>query len=100
MALFQGQKPVGSGSLMIGSKGTLYSPSDYGGEYRLLPVANFKEYQPPQPKHVLKVNDPVPAAVSSSRIALVSRVRALPDSVPRATNVLPLEYSAVVAPVV
>jgi len=49
-ALFQGQKPSGSGCLMIGSKGTMYSPSDYGGEYRLLPLGNFKNYQPPQPK--------------------------------------------------
>jgi len=50
MALFQGQKPSGSGCLMIGSKGTMYSPSDYGGEYRLLPLGNFQNYTPPQPK--------------------------------------------------
>ncbi|MCC6418846.1 MAG: Gfo/Idh/MocA family oxidoreductase [Gemmataceae bacterium] len=47
--LFQGQKPSSSGCLLIGSKGTLYSPSDYGGEYRLLPLAAFKDYQPPKP---------------------------------------------------
>jgi len=47
--LFQGQKPSGSGCLMIGAKGTLYSPSDYGGSYVLLPQANFANYQPPKP---------------------------------------------------
>ena len=30
--LFHGQKPSGSGSLMIGTKGTMYSPSDYGSD--------------------------------------------------------------------
>jgi len=47
--LFQGQKPSGSGCLMIGSKGTLYSPHDYGGAYRLLPEKNFTDFKPPQP---------------------------------------------------
>lgn len=47
--LFHGHKPSGSGCLIIGAKGTLYSPSDYGGEYRLLPEANFKGFQPPKP---------------------------------------------------
>jgi len=50
-ALFQGQKPRGnSGSLMIGSKGTMYSPDDYGAQQTLLPMANFKDYRPPQAK--------------------------------------------------
>ncbi len=49
MELFQGQKPVDSGSLFVGSKGTLYSPSDYGSSYRLLPTKNFEGYKPPQP---------------------------------------------------
>jgi predicted dehydrogenase len=34
--LFQGEKPVDSGSLLIGSKGTLYSPDDYGSDYKFL----------------------------------------------------------------
>lgn len=34
--LFDGIKPSGSGSLVIGTEGKLYSPSDYGGEYKLL----------------------------------------------------------------
>lgn len=44
-----GQKPSGSGCLLVGTKGTLYSPSDYGGEYRLMPEAAFKDYRPPKP---------------------------------------------------
>jgi predicted dehydrogenase len=47
--LFQGQRVVDSGALIIGSRGTMYSPSDYGGSYRLLPEATFKGYQPPKP---------------------------------------------------
>ena len=47
MALFQGQQPSESGCLLVGAKGTLYSPSDYGGEYRLLPVDNFRDYRRP-----------------------------------------------------
>ena len=55
---FQGQKPFGSGCLMIGTKGTFYSPSDYAGvqisseredRNRLLPVKNFEGYMPPKP---------------------------------------------------
>jgi len=34
---------------MIGSKGTLYSPHDYGGAYRLLLKKNFTDFKPPQP---------------------------------------------------
>jgi predicted dehydrogenase len=34
--LFDGQKISGSGSLIIGEKGKLYSPDDYGGSYKLL----------------------------------------------------------------
>jgi predicted dehydrogenase len=47
--LFHGQKPSGSGILMIGSKGTMYSNSDYGGAYRLLPEGNFPNFRPPAP---------------------------------------------------
>src|SRR5690606_30098274 len=48
--LFEGVKMLpGSGCLVIGTKGKLYSPSDYGGEYRLWPSANFKGYTPPKP---------------------------------------------------
>jgi hypothetical protein len=49
MELFQGQKPSQSGCLIVGSRGTMYSNSDYGGAYTLLPLDQFKGYQPPKP---------------------------------------------------
>jgi hypothetical protein len=39
----------GSGCLMIGDKGQLYSPDDYGETFKLLPESNFDGYQPPAP---------------------------------------------------
>jgi predicted dehydrogenase len=47
-ALGEGQNPPGSGCLIVGSQGTLYSASDYGGEYRLL-GERLRNYQRPQP---------------------------------------------------
>jgi predicted dehydrogenase len=34
--LFHGEKPVGSGSLIVGEKGILYSPDDYGAAFKFL----------------------------------------------------------------
>jgi predicted dehydrogenase len=42
----------GSGCLVVGEKGTLYSDGDYGESRRLLPVKKFKGYEPPR-KHAL-----------------------------------------------
>jgi predicted dehydrogenase len=47
--LLQGQQPPGSGSLLVGAKGTLYSPNDYGARYMLLPQKEFEGYKPPTP---------------------------------------------------
>jgi predicted dehydrogenase len=47
--LLFGERPSDSGSLLIGDKGTMYSPSDYGANYRLLPAKNFEGYTPPAP---------------------------------------------------
>ncbi len=47
--LLQGQTPPGSGSLIVGDKGTLYSPNDYGASYVLFPKKEFMDYQPPKP---------------------------------------------------
>ncbi|MGE3804040.1 MAG: Gfo/Idh/MocA family oxidoreductase [Gemmataceae bacterium] len=44
MELFHGEKPPGSGSLLVGSKGILYSPNDYGAAYKLLPAKNFEGF--------------------------------------------------------
>ena len=44
-----GQKLSGSGSLLVGDKGILFSPDDYGTNYSLLPQKDFEGYKPPQP---------------------------------------------------
>lgn len=36
-----------SGSLLIGTKGMLFSPDDYGARYFLLPETDFADYKPP-----------------------------------------------------
>jgi predicted dehydrogenase len=38
-----------SGCMLVGSKGKMYSGSDYGSSYTLLPRAAFQDYRPPQP---------------------------------------------------
>ena len=48
--LFKGEKPVSSGSLFIGEKGTLYSPNDYGASYVLLPKKDFEGFKAPEQK--------------------------------------------------
>jgi predicted dehydrogenase len=47
--LFHGQNPPGSGSLLVGEKGVLYSPDDYGARYFLLPKEKFEGYKKPEP---------------------------------------------------
>lgn len=47
--LLQGEKRVGSGLLLVGEKGTLYSPDDYGSRHFLLPKEKFTGYKPPEP---------------------------------------------------
>jgi predicted dehydrogenase len=36
------------GSLLIGEKGAIYLPGDYGSEYKLLPAKDFEGYKPPE----------------------------------------------------
>ncbi|TWU24958.1 Inositol 2-dehydrogenase [Novipirellula galeiformis] len=36
-----------SGAFLIGTKGTMFSPDDYGAEYQLLPKADFVDFKPP-----------------------------------------------------
>ena len=43
------KRPSNSGSLMIGSKGMLYSHGDYGTDWKLLPEESFDGYKPPKP---------------------------------------------------
>jgi predicted dehydrogenase len=47
--LLHGENPPGSGSLLVGAKGILYSPNDYGARYVLLPKKDFAGFKPPQP---------------------------------------------------
>ncbi|MCS7187395.1 MAG: Gfo/Idh/MocA family oxidoreductase [Armatimonadota bacterium] len=42
------EKLPGSGALLIGDKGILYSPGDYASDWRLLPAEQFKDFQPPE----------------------------------------------------
>jgi predicted dehydrogenase len=45
----KGGKPIelsNSGSIMVGEKGMIYSPDDYGGSWDLLPVEDFKDHKP------------------------------------------------------
>ena len=37
-----------SGAVIVGSKGLLFSPDDYGAKYFLLPEDNFKDYEKPE----------------------------------------------------
>jgi predicted dehydrogenase len=48
-ALTARQDPPRSGWLIIGERGTLFSPSDNGTSWRLLPEEQFRDYRPPQP---------------------------------------------------
>ena len=35
--------------MLVGDKGTLYSPNDYGADYVLLPEKDFADYKGPEP---------------------------------------------------
>jgi hypothetical protein len=47
--LLKGETPPGSGCLLAGAKGILYSPNDYAANYKLLPEKDFRGYQEPEP---------------------------------------------------
>jgi len=47
--LIQGEEFSNSGSLVVGSAGTLFSPNDYGSKFVLLPKEKFKDYKKPEP---------------------------------------------------
>lgn len=58
--LFHGKQPPDSGSLLVGEKGSIFSPSDYGSEQVLLPEERFESEKPgekprervnPDPQH-------------------------------------------------
>jgi len=47
--LKKGEKLSDSGCLLVGDKGILFSPADYGEQYRLLPEKQFEGYKAPKP---------------------------------------------------
>jgi len=47
--LFNGRPVATSGSLMVGDKGVMYSPDDYGAEWHLLPENKFRSWKAPEP---------------------------------------------------
>jgi predicted dehydrogenase len=47
--LFHGNQPPGSGSLLVGDKGIMYSPNDYGAQWVLLPEKDFEGWEPGDP---------------------------------------------------
>ena len=47
--LLKGQKASDSGALLVGTKGTLFTPNDYGADFKLLPTENFEGYKGPAP---------------------------------------------------
>jgi predicted dehydrogenase len=55
--LFHGENPPDSGSLMVGEKGTVYSPDDYGARFVLLPKKDFEGFKAPEAKMPLHKND-------------------------------------------
>lgn len=42
-------KIVDSGCILVGDKGMIYSPNDYGAEYAMLPDETFEHYEKPSP---------------------------------------------------
>jgi predicted dehydrogenase len=46
--LTRGQQVSDSGSLLVGDKGILFSPNDYGESYKILPEKDFKEVKLPE----------------------------------------------------
>ena len=44
-----GVKLSSGGALLVGEKGMLYSPDDYGAKHILLPKEDFKDYKAPEP---------------------------------------------------
>lgn len=45
--LLEGEKVPGSGSLIVGEKGKLFSPGDYGTDWKLLPASKWEGFEGP-----------------------------------------------------
>jgi predicted dehydrogenase len=47
--LVYGEKLPSSGLILIGDKGVMFSPNDYGAQHVLLPKEQYADYTPPEP---------------------------------------------------
>jgi predicted dehydrogenase len=50
IVLHPGETAADSGSLLVGSKGMLFSPNDYGAKFRLVPAKDFAEVKTDKPE--------------------------------------------------
>jgi predicted dehydrogenase len=75
--LFQGKIPSDSGSLLVGEKGSIFSPSDYGSEQVILGASQSEE-KPSDPTEVKKAKP----KVDSDSIHKAEWVRAIRESDP------------------
>jgi predicted dehydrogenase len=48
LELLYGEKVVDSGSVLVGEKGVIYSPNDYGAAYKIFPAKDFEGYKGPE----------------------------------------------------
>ena len=55
--LKKGEKLADSGSLLVGDKGVLFSPNDYGAKFRLLPERDFAGVQTDRPEKAAEGTD-------------------------------------------
>lgn len=47
--LFNGEQPPGSGSIVVGDEGVLYSPNDYGAAFKIFPNTKTRVFNTPKP---------------------------------------------------
>ncbi|HSZ56403.1 MAG TPA: Gfo/Idh/MocA family oxidoreductase [Tepidisphaeraceae bacterium] len=65
--LFYGKKVSDSGSIMVGDKGVMYSPNDYGAQWFLLPEEKFRNFKAPEPTIPRMTSENPPAAGRGGR---------------------------------
>src|SRR5207244_12873877 len=68
--LLKGEKASDSGSLLVGSKGILFSPDDYAGQYMLLPRKDFEGFKAP-PETLPRTTGDVDSAMKREWVAAI-----------------------------
>jgi predicted dehydrogenase len=81
--LFHGDKPSDSGSILVGDKGILYSPNDYGADYRLFPKKDFEGFKKPQPRLPRKAKRPDGKDYDSDTYMKMEWARAIMENNPQ-----------------